>query len=156
MRYQYIFLLVHSYKVGTDENCDDIVETKRLGLYSCKKAAIHAQERFKVLAGFRDHPNDFFVQKRRIELDDKNTRLLPGVPIFHLRNEWTQTDYDIVTDLGFFIDIASAEETINQLISQKKRRKDFLNIRDNYVIGEFILDVDNSFWTDGFLDGNIN
>ena len=56
-----VFVLQHAYDL------DDELEVKLLGVYSSEENARRAVERFKLLAGFRDHPDQFHID--RYELD---------------------------------------------------------------------------------------
>lgn len=59
-----VFLLQHSYEIVKGYE-----ETKVLGVYSKKENAEKAIEQYKKLAGFRDHPNDFYISECRLDID---------------------------------------------------------------------------------------
>lgn len=150
MQYRYIFQLIHIKIIDSFEKGDIIVDKKELGVYSCKKYALAAQDRFKVLEGFRDFPDNFTILKRRIILHDCNVQLSSGMSIFLLKNEFSEGDYDVTTDFGFFTNMNSIDKEISTLLRHKHKTKEYLNIASNYYIGEFKLDIDNPYWAEGF------
>ncbi len=149
-KYCYVFKLNHSRIVGIDSDNDELRDSKVLGLYSSRSEAYSAQERFRLLNGFRDFPNDFSIEKRRVNLDSSVAKLTSGMKIYLLTNEFSQEEYDWVTDLGLFTSFEEVNETISRSCSRVYRKKKYLNDRDNYIIGVLNLDRDNIFWDEGF------
>lgn len=60
-----VYLLQHSYEVDNEYD-----ETKILGIFSDKQKAEEALAEYKQLPGFKDKPNDFYIDE--YELDKKN------------------------------------------------------------------------------------
>lgn len=58
-----VYLLQHSYEQN------DIEETKIIGIFSSKEKALEVIERYKILSGFKEYPNDFYIDEYQI---DKN------------------------------------------------------------------------------------
>lgn len=152
MKFRYAYLLVHT-KVVVIDNEDDVVDKKELGLYSCKANAYRAQERYKVLQGFRDSQDGFSILKRRVNLDANMDQLSSGMPVYLLKNEYALEDYDLITDFGYYTSLEQAESMISQLTTNKYRTKKYLGVTANYTIGELIMDADNPYWSDGFENG---
>lgn len=59
-----VFLLQHSYEVNGVEN------SKIIGIYSSREIAESIVIKYKKLLGFKDYPNDFFIDG--YELDEDN------------------------------------------------------------------------------------
>ena len=60
-----IFLLQHSYLLEKD-----VYETKILGVYSTEQLALDAIKRYLKLDGFKFHPDDFYIDKYEINVDN--------------------------------------------------------------------------------------
>ena len=149
MRYSYLFQLLH-IKTLEIRASDIVTDKKELGLYSSLQAARSAQARYSNLIGFVDFPNDFHILKRRVYLAACHTKLLPGIPIYLLKNEFYEDDYDIVTDFGFYTGMDEAKAAVLQLSSYHRKGKSYLSDPTNYTIGELNLDIDNPYWSEGF------
>ena len=63
----FVYLLQHSYLLDPET---DVYETKTIGIYSAQERAEAAVERLQKCEGFRDHPEDFFID--RYEVDEDN------------------------------------------------------------------------------------
>lgn len=59
-----VYILQHSYDYG--ENFE-YQETKFLGVFSSEKEAQKAVEHHKTLDGFKDYPNDFYIDEYEID-----------------------------------------------------------------------------------------
>lgn len=59
---KYVYVLQHSYEL---ENGYD--ETKFLGVFSSLEKAESAVLEYKKLPGFKDYPNDFYIDKYEID-----------------------------------------------------------------------------------------
>lgn len=59
-----VFILQHSYDYG--ENLE-YQETKFLGVFSTEQEAQKAIEHYKTLDGFKDYPDDFYVDKYEVD-----------------------------------------------------------------------------------------
>lgn len=149
MKFRYVYQLIHTKIVSLQ---DDIVDQKELGLYSSKAYAYKAQERYIVLLGFCDLQDGFCILKRRVNIDANIDQLSPGMPIYSLKNEYALDGCDLVTDFGYFTNLEQANSIITQLATKKYRTKKYLGVTANYTIGEFILDADNPYWSEGFKD----
>ena len=53
-----VFLLEHVAREGADDEC-----VKTLGIYSSKDKATEAVEQYKLIAGFKDFPNGFYIDE---------------------------------------------------------------------------------------------
>ncbi|MCY9593663.1 hypothetical protein PC41400_08830 [Paenibacillus chitinolyticus] len=62
-----VFLLQHSYEWNENEN------TKIIGIYSSKEKVEAVIEKYKELPGFKEFPNDFYIDAYRVD-----------------ENEWTE------------------------------------------------------------------
>ena len=62
-----VWVLQHSRLLDAGE---DVYETKLLGIYSSQEKAETAIERYRRLEGFRDYPDDFYID--RYEVDEDN------------------------------------------------------------------------------------
>ena len=58
-----VYLLQHSYEI------EEFDETKIIGIYSTKEKAKEVIEKYNTLPGFKDYPNDFYIDKYEL---DKN------------------------------------------------------------------------------------
>ena len=58
-------MLEHSRKVDSD-----IYESKLLGFFSTKGKAEQAILGYKTVIGFRDYPDDFRIERFRVDFDD--------------------------------------------------------------------------------------
>ncbi|MFF2888008.1 hypothetical protein [Paenibacillus sp. NPDC057967] len=61
-----VFLVQHSYGVGEDGKYD---ETKTIGIYSSLEKAELVVERYKVLPGFKDYAEHFYIDTYEIDKD---------------------------------------------------------------------------------------
>lgn len=61
----YVWLLQHAYPL---ENGAD--EVKLLGVYSDETLAEAAVRRYRLLPGFRDHKDDFFIDRYEVDKDE--------------------------------------------------------------------------------------
>lgn len=59
-----VFTLQHSYKNNGNE------ETKFIGIYTTEQEAKNAIERLKSQSGFKDRPNDFYIDKYQLNKDN--------------------------------------------------------------------------------------
>lgn len=55
--FKYVYLLQHSYEI------DEVEETKILGIFISKAKANAAIKYFIQQPGFKDYPNDFYIDK---------------------------------------------------------------------------------------------
>lgn len=58
-----VYVLQHSHEL---DGCD---ETKMIGVYSSQQLAEAAIERLRQQPGFKDHPNDFFIDPYPLDQD---------------------------------------------------------------------------------------
>lgn len=58
-----IYLLQHSYEHN------GIEETKIIGIFSSKHKALEVIEQYKILSGFKNHSNNFYIDEYQV---DKN------------------------------------------------------------------------------------
>jgi homoserine kinase type II len=56
-----VFLLQHSYED------DGIERSKIIGIYSSKENAERTIEKYKTISGFKDYPNDFYIDEYEID-----------------------------------------------------------------------------------------
>lgn len=57
-----VYILQHSYEIGQFE------ETKIIGIYSSEENALAVKEKYKLLPGFNDYPdNCFFIDKYEVD-----------------------------------------------------------------------------------------
>ncbi|MFB9324535.1 hypothetical protein ACFFSY_01100 [Paenibacillus aurantiacus] len=61
------YIVQHSYEVGEDEQFD---ETKIIGIYSSLEKAKSVVDRYKLLPGFREYANNFFIDEYEIDADN--------------------------------------------------------------------------------------
>jgi hypothetical protein len=59
-----VYELQHEYETSNGED-----EVKDLGLYSTRENATAAIDRYKVLPGFRDHPEGFRIYESLLDFD---------------------------------------------------------------------------------------
>ncbi len=59
-----VYVLQHSYECGDELICE---ETKFLGVFSTEQEAKKAMEYYKTLEGFRDYPDDFYIDKYEVD-----------------------------------------------------------------------------------------
>lgn len=62
-----VYVLQHSYLLDAQE---DVYETKLIGIYSTQEKAEAAIGRLRKLEGFRDHPEDFYIDEYAVDADN--------------------------------------------------------------------------------------
>ncbi len=66
---KYVYCLTHNKKVEPDGD-GWICDTKSLGYFSTRAKAKKAIQFYKTVIGFKDHPNDFEIEKVPVDFDD--------------------------------------------------------------------------------------
>jgi len=95
-----IFILQHSYQL--ESGCD---ETKFIGAYSSEDEAKSAIERLKLQPGFRDRPNDFYIEQYALNKDHWTEGYSTMTNIFVKCNtgEWVAVSAEILSDRTYRI-----------------------------------------------------
>lgn len=134
-------MLAHSRKVYDDAN-----DTKLIGFYSTRENALNVIERYKSIIGFRDHPDDFFMEEWKANIDDYNEVCGEfGNTVFYLSHEYYDgVEYDYITNLGVY----STPEKAKEAIEKYKKQQQFAMHPLSFNIDEYELDKDN--WIEGF------
>ena len=57
-----VYVVEHSHEL------DDCDETKMIGVFSTKHEAGKAVEKAKKLSGFKDYPNDFYIEEEMLKM----------------------------------------------------------------------------------------
>ncbi len=98
--------------------------------------------------GFSEYPNDFVI--KMIKLNTKNLKSYnkKNLTIYSVWHEYYKADgdCDIVTQCGFFCDLAVAESFVKKLTTKRQ----FYNYPDCFHIGELTLDSISELWSEGF------
>lgn len=64
MSMKYVYMVEHSRKVE-----EDVYDSKLLGFFSTKEKAEQAILEYKTVIGFRDYPDDFRIEKFKVDFD---------------------------------------------------------------------------------------
>ncbi len=148
MFYKYIYLLEHIRVLAHDDAKCPIRDRKRLGFFSTRKGAMEAISLLAMRQGFSEYPNDFVM--KRIKLNTKNLKSYnkKNLTIYSVEHEYYKAceDCDIVTQCGFFCDLAVAESFVKKLTTKRQ----FYNYPDGFHIGELALDSISELWSEGF------
>ncbi len=143
----YCYYLTHRYIVQIGKDGEPICETKEIGVYSTKRKAMEAIQRFKKLSGFRDYPEGFLIQKKACYLESKNKPDLDKVFSPYHEEYLSESDCDYVTRGVFFENSHSAEEVIQEW----KKKSKFIGCEEGFAVIEYTLDKDIRLWSEGFL-----
>ena len=148
MFYKYIYLLEHIRVLEYDDAKCPIRERKRLGFFSTRKGAMEAISLLAMRPGFSKYPNDFVI--KMIKLNTKNLKSFnkKNLKIYSVEHEYYKADEDcdIVTQCGFFCDLAVAELFVKKLTTKRQ----FYNYPDCFNIYESTLDSISELWSEGF------
>ena len=148
MFYKYVYLLEHIRVLEyDDENCP-IKERKRLGFFSTRKGAIEAISLLKTRPGFSKYPNDFVIKIAKLNTRNLKSFNKNNLKIYSVEHEYYKAneDCDIVTQCGFFCDLAIAEMYIKKLMAKRQ----FCNHPDCFNIYELMLNSISELWSEGF------
>ena len=142
MKMKSVYMLTHSRIV-----VDDARETKVLGYFSTQSKAKQAIDEYKLLDGFCDYPNDFFIETCEADVDEFND--IPGQfsdVVYRLFHEYYDgVEFDYVTNLGFY----STEQNVYKALEKFKHDPIFAEHLDGFIIYE--CQIDEKYWQDGFF-----
>jgi len=62
---KYVFMLKHSRHIEKK-----VTSSRLIGFYSSMDKANAVIEKYKLITGFKDYPNDFVIEKMEIDFDD--------------------------------------------------------------------------------------
>lgn len=62
---EYVYMLKHSRPVE-----EGVTDDKLIGFYSSMDKVNIVIERYKLIAGYKDYPDDFVVEKIEVDFDD--------------------------------------------------------------------------------------
>ena len=141
---EYVFKLIHNRKVEEP----DIYNTFLIGFYSKRENAEKTIERFRLIDGFKDFPNDFYIEKERVDegIVDEDGALDKLASVFFLSHTYEEGEYDFDSYLGVF----SSLEKVQKELSYLKNLPEYKEHQNDFHIDEYKLDEDN--WVSGFLN----
>ena len=114
-KYCYVFYVTHKYLVMVDSDGDDINEVKEIGVYSSRKLAQCAIQRFSNLPGFSSYPDGFIITKERcyFSTSDKKADLSYLYSPYY-EEYLAESDCDYVQRGLFFEAQSDAEKVIEE------------------------------------------
>lgn len=138
-----LYLLSHTRKVEVDAVSSFIV-----GIYSSIDIVHKTIKEYQNIAGFKDYPNDFVVDKFKI----KSTKELSKKQcVYLLQHEYTIGEYDYITKIGVFESFEKAEK-IRAKLRKKPKYQNYpggLYPPDGFCVDEYI--INESGWREGFF-----
>lgn len=139
---KYVFKLIHNRKVEEP----DVYNTFLIGFYSTRENAEKTIEKFKLIDGFKDFPNDFSIEKERVDEGIVEEGALDELAsVFFLSHTYEEGEYDFDSYLGIFSSLEKAQRELNYL----KNIPEYKEHPDDFHIDEYKIDEDN--WGFGFL-----
>lgn len=103
-KYVYLFEVIHHHIIEMDHQNQPICDSKFIGLYSHKKQAESAVERFKTLPGFVLYPSGFFINRKVCYISDECVQKMPGTKVYMPYHEYyiPEEDCDYCTRGNYF------------------------------------------------------
>lgn len=134
-----IYKLTHVHLLKDQKN-----DEKDLGYFSNLEIARDKINFYRSLQGFREYPNDFYIQKFEIDGDKIGSSVFEAV--FYLHDEDYSIEFDYL--IGVYLTEKQAEKALEEFKSQNNNL-----IITNPLIKEFVSCgclVDVCQWTEGF------
>lgn len=135
------YMLIHSRKVDSKAN-----STILIGFYSSYENALKVIERYKIIIGFRDYPDDFKIEEWEADIDDYNDVCGEFIDaVFYLSHEYYDgVEYDYITNLGVYSTADKAKEAMEKY----KQDKQFAEYPLGFCIAQYEFNTDH--WVEGF------
>lgn len=145
-RYCYVFYVTHRYFVAADTDGSDINEVKEIGVYSSRKLAQCAIQRFAHLPGFSSYPDGFSIARVQCYFSTSDSK----ADLSHLFSPYYEeylpaADCDDVMRGVFF----EAESDAEAVVQQWKQAPD-ARTSGEYATIEYVLNEDVPMWSEGF------
>lgn len=148
-RYCYVFYVTHKYTVLIDKDGDDINEIKEIGVYSTKRQAQSAIQRFSILPGFSSYPNGFMISKERCYFQDQTQKENLHIIYSPYHERYlADSDCDYCTRGAFFESALDAEKVINDWRTNPK----FSGSEEGFATIEYVVNQDIRLWNEGFTN----
>ena len=147
-KYVYLFEVIHRHIIEMDHQNQPICDSKFIGLYSHKKQAESAVERFKTLPGFVLYPSGFCISRKACYISDGYVQKMPGAKVYMPYHEYyiPEEDCDYCTRGNYFYSRQEAEKVLDQWKNDK-----ILSLHPKgFSICEYTLDFDCVIWNEGF------
>lgn len=139
-----IYKFIHKRKV--EKNGTGVYSTKLLGFFSSKKKCEEAKSTYLQQPGFKDYPEDFFIEEVEADCDDYNDECGEfESAVFYLSHEYYNGIYDIVTDLGYYSTYFKAEQS-KELYTLEP---EFIEHPEGFYIAKY--EIDKREWKEGFF-----
>jgi len=118
-------------------------DTKLIGFFSSMEKVEEVIGRYKLLNGFKEHPNDFKTKICMVDVDDFNETAVDLLEdeVYYLAHEYYDgVEFDYVTDLGVYSTLEKAKQSMKKF----KRRVQFKDYKDGFSIDCY--KIDNDYW----------
>lgn len=143
-----VYLFQHKRLIEIEpQTGEKVYDTKILGFCSTEEKCKELIPFYLQLEGFRDYPDDFFIEEVKADIDGFNDA--PGEfgkYVYYLSHEYYDGEYDNITDIGYYLTQQKAEETIRNY----KSEPEFLLYPDGFEIGRY--EIDQTYWKYGFSE----
>ena len=127
-----IFMLEHKREID-----DVVILSSLIGFYTSKDIVDHTVNKYRMLEGYRDYPDDFLITEYEIA-----ENVMQAFVVFH---EYSDEEFDYPTLIGVF---STEEDAIKaQMVAIKEQP--FAQYPDGFTIDNYELNKD--FWTEGFF-----
>ena len=141
-----VYFLSHYHIVEYDQNNEEVGDTKHLGFFSSKELCLDAIEFYKTLEGFRDYPDGFVIDRKRVDVNDfNNVSSHYTDKVYQLTHEWYDGEYDYISELGCY----STYEKAKIAQSLYENEEEFEEHKEGFCIDE--CRINQRDWIEGFF-----
>lgn len=140
------YMLVHKRIVESHADGENIYSTMLLGFFSSKIKSKEAIQFYLNLPGYKDYPNDFKIKAVYADVDDFSSVVGNfNESVFHLSHEYSDGEYDYISDLGFY---SSNEKAVAAMVRYKTKGC-YIKYPQGFSIDEYR--INDMEWTEGFF-----
>ena len=140
------YMLVHKRLIETDMNNENVYSTILLGFFSTESKAKEAIQYYLDKPGFKDYPKAFKIKTVHADVDDFNDTVGDFTDsVFYLSHEYSDGEYDCISDLGFY----SSNEKASAALLKYKKDDEYKNYPDGFSVDNY--KIDNTEWNEGFF-----
>lgn len=140
------YMLVHKRLIESDPDGENAYSTILLGFFSSELKVKDAIGFYLNKAGFKDFPDDFKIKTVYADVDDFNSAAGDFADsVFYLAHEYSDGEYDRVSDLGFY----SSSENAEKALIKYKAEDEYKKYPDGFSVDEYR--IDETEWNEGFF-----
>lgn len=144
---RFAYKLTHKRMVNMDKKTEEkVYTTKLLGFFSTKNMCKEAKQNYIKQPGFKEYPNDFYIEQVEADVDDFND--VSGFfenHVYYLSHEWYDEEYDYISSLGYYSSYQMAEAALKKYSSFPE----YINHQEGFCIDDY--KIDERQWAEGFF-----